>query len=522
MSGAQPDPLQQALLSRARVKATVSHPVQTAATAATQKLGWPEAHLHDIFFDTFQTAHSTTDLSYYLRTTFNGAALMLAEALALLLALLLGGLIREALRGQFLMANVGELLIPLWWLGAIALRLTPGWGVSAVEVIRRMVLLSLIVTAFLSFVLFLTHTADVASRVALLSTCIVALPLVGLARSLAKAILIRRHRWGIPVVLYGWGSVLEHVANVLQQEAGMGYQPVGVFDDAVPRGTHIAGLPVLGPIQESTPRAPCAILAATDLPREQVTRLIEGPLAAYRQVIIVPDLLDAPSLWVRPREFIGIIGLEISNNLLKSSDRILKRSLELTFILLLAPVWLPLLALLSFLVWAEDRGSPFYVQVRIGYQGRRIRTFKLRSMVRNAEEVLCRRLAEDAQLRAEWEAHCKLKNDPRITWIGRLLRRTSLDELPQLFNVLAGDMALVGPRPLPPYHEEKLPHRIREIRQRVRPGITGLWQVSGRSDAGNAGLERWDLYYVRNWSIWLDIVILVRTFRAVLRAEGAY
>lgn len=522
MSGTQPDPLQQALLSRARAKADGNHPLHTEAATTTQKLGWPETHLHDVFFDTFQTVRSTTDFSYYLRIAFNGSVLMFAEAVALLLALLLGGLTREALRGQFLMADIGELLIPTWWLGAIALRLTPGWGVSAVEEIRRMVLLALIVTAFLSFVMFITHTTDIASRIALLSTCLLAAPLVGSTRSLAKAILIRRHRWGIPVVLYGWGSVLEHVANVLKQEAGLGYQPVGVFDDAAPRGTYIAGLPVLGPIQESTPRASCAILAATDLPREQVTRLIEGPLAAYRQVIIVPDLLDAPSLWVRPREFIGIIGLEISNNLLKSSDRLLKRIMELSMVLLLAPFWLPLLALLSFLVWAEDRGSPFYVQERIGYQGRRIRAFKLRTMVRNAEEILRQRLAEDEQLRAEWETHCKLKDDPRITWIGRLLRRTSLDELPQLFNVLAGNMALVGPRPLPPYHEEKLPPRIREIRQRVRPGITGLWQVSGRSDAGNAGLERWDLYYVRNWSVWLDLVILVRTVRAVLKADGAY
>lgn len=521
MSGAPSDPLQQALLARARAQANVSRPM-SGATAPAQKTVWPEAQLHDIFFDSFQTTRSTTDFSYYLRVAFNGSALMFAEALALMLALLLSGLIREALRGSFLMADVVELLIPVWWLGAIALRLTPGWGVSAVEEIRRMVLLAFIALAFLSFALYITHTSDVASRVALLSTCLLAVPLVGLARSLAKGALIRRHRWGIPVVLYGWGSVLEHVAKVLQQEGGLGYQPVGVFDDAAPRGAQIAGLPVLGSMQEGAPRAPCAILAATDLPREQVARLMEGPLAAYRQVIIVPDLLDTPSLWVRPREFIGIIGLEISNNLLKSSDRLLKRSMELTLICLWAPVWLPLLAILSFLVWAEDRGSPFYVQERIGYRGRRMRAFKLRTMVRNAEEVLRQRLAEDAELRAEWEAHCKLKHDPRITWIGRLLRRASLDELPQLFNVLAGDMALVGPRPLPPYHEEKLPPRIREIRQRVRPGITGLWQVSGRSDAGNAGLEQWDLYYVRNWSIWLDIVILARTFRAVLKAEGAY
>jgi Undecaprenyl-phosphate galactose phosphotransferase WbaP len=509
MSGTQPDPLQAALLERGR------HP-------SSPPPGFPTAQLDDAFVDAFQIARPTTDYSYYLRVLLNSVLMMLADALALLLALVLGGMVRMLWRGDFMMADVGAMLIPAWWLGALLLRLTPGWGISAVEMVRRMVLLMALVLAFLSFLMFVMKTTDLASRIALLSTCLIAAPLVGLLRSLIKNSLIRMRRWGIPVVLYGWGPVLEHVARVLQQERGLGYCAIGVFDDAAPRGSRIAGLPVLGALQESTPLAPCAFLAAGELPREQVTGIIEGPLAAYRHVIIVPDLLDAPSLWVRPREFIGVMGMEISNNLVKPMDRFLKRSFELILILLAAPLWLPLLAVFSFLVWVEDRGSPFYVQKRIGYKGELIRTFKLRSMVRNAEEVLARHLAADEKLRHEWETHCKLKRDPRITWIGRFLRRTSLDELPQIFNVLAGEMAIVGPRPLPAYHEEKLPHRLREIRRRVRPGITGLWQVSGRSDVGNAGLERWDQYYVRNWSIWLDIVILVRTFRAVFRAEGAY
>ena len=500
----------------------VPTPQPLARPAPLAPTGFPVVPATDAFAAAFHMSRTTADYSYYLRLIMNGACMLLGDALALLVALLLGGLIRLAWRGEFLVADVGELLIPAWWIGSVILRLTPGWGVSAVEVVRRMVLLTLAVMAFLSFALFITHMTDVASRIALLSTCLIAAPLVGLARSLVKAALIRLHRWGIPVVLYGWGAVLEHVAGVMQQESGLGYRAIGVFDDTAPRGAHIAGLPVLGSIQESTLQAPCAILAAGELRHGEVANLIEGPLGRYRHVIIIPDLLDAPSLWVRPREFIGVVGLEISNNLVKPTDRILKRMFELALVALTAPLWVPLLAVLAFLVWAEDRGSPFYIQERIGYLGRPIRTFKLRTMVRNAEAVLAQHLAADAELRAEWETHCKLKHDPRITWIGHFLRRTSLDEIPQIFNVLAGSMALVGPRPLPAYHEEKLPARLREVRRRVRPGITGLWQVSGRSNSGNSGLERWDHYYVRNWSLWLDIVILVRTFRAVVRAEGAY
>ena len=143
-------------------------------------------------------------------------------------------------------------------------------------------------------------------------------------------------------------------------------------------------------------------------------------------------------------------------------------------------------------------------------------------MVPDADAVLETALAADPALREEWDAHFKLEADPRITRVGRVLRRTSLDELPQLFNVLRGDMSLVGPRPLPQYHHDELPERVRALRERVRPGITGLWQVSGRSDSGTLGMERWDPYYVRNWSLWLDAVILVRTLKVVARGSGAY
>jgi len=143
-------------------------------------------------------------------------------------------------------------------------------------------------------------------------------------------------------------------------------------------------------------------------------------------------------------------------------------------------------------------------------------------MVPNAEQVLQNALRTNSKLREEWEAHYKLKKDPRITKVGNFLRKTSLDELPQLINILTGDMALVGPRPLPAYHFNELPERVQRLRDQVRPGITGLWQVSGRSEAGTAGMEKWDPYYVRNWSVWLDLVIIARTFSAVLFARGDY
>jgi lipopolysaccharide/colanic/teichoic acid biosynthesis glycosyltransferase len=169
-----------------------------------------------------------------------------------------------------------------------------------------------------------------------------------------------------------------------------------------------------------------------------------------------------------------------------------------------------------------DGDAALFRQERVGHNGRSFKTIKFRTMHPDAERLLEHRLQQDEALREEWEENFKLRNDPRITRIGRLLRMTSMDELPQLINVLKGEMSLVGPRPLPTYHYYGRSERVRILRDRVRPGMTGLWQVSVRSESGVEGMERWDTYYVRNWSIWLDVYILARTVGVVLTRNGAY
>lgn len=200
----------------------------------------------------------------------------------------------------------------------------------------------------------------------------------------------------------------------------------------------------------------------------------------------------------------------------------IKRSLDLLLVIIAAPVWIPLCTLLALLIWLEDRENPFFLQTRVGQGDQLFSIYKFRTMVPRAEEVLLQKMAEDEELRREWEQSYKLENDPRITRVGKFLRRSSLDELPQLINVLRGDMSLVGPRPLPRYHHDELSSRVRMLRQRARPGITGLWQVTGRSNAGTDGMERWDPYYVQNWSLRLDLVVLIRTIPVVVRGSGAY
>lgn len=193
-----------------------------------------------------------------------------------------------------------------------------------------------------------------------------------------------------------------------------------------------------------------------------------------------------------------------------------KRGLDILLVLLVAPIVLPLVALLAVLV-ALDGGSPFYSQDRLGLNGRRFRMWKLRSMITGADAALEAHLAANPAARAEWDRDQKLAHDPRITRLGKLIRRTSLDELPQLWNVLTGDMSLVGPRPMLPEQRALYPG---QAYFRLRPGLTGAWQVSDRNATTFAARAEFDLTYDRALSLLTDLTIILATFSVVLRATG--
>ena len=193
-----------------------------------------------------------------------------------------------------------------------------------------------------------------------------------------------------------------------------------------------------------------------------------------------------------------------------------KRGFDLLVVLILSPVLFLVIGIISLLIWVEDRKNPFFIQMRTGVYGRRFPMFKFRTMVPNAEE-----LKQDLIHLNELEyPDFKIQNDPRITKIGRFLRRTSLDELPQLFNVLLGDMSLIGPRPTSFEAETYEPWQ--RARLLVMPGITGLWQVSGRSDIGFDERVQLDINYIEQQSVLNDLLILWRTFSCVLKCRGAY
>jgi undecaprenyl-phosphate galactose phosphotransferase len=242
----------------------------------------------------------------------------------------------------------------------------------------------------------------------------------------------------------------------------------------------------------------------------------------FETVTVVPDLGTLPFAWGTAHFLFDRhrILLTSRNRFKDPFNRVTKRTLDLLASVLLLVLALPVLAVIALVIRCTSRGPAFLMQERLGRGGRRFKCLKFRTMFVDADERL-ETLLQDPTLRQEWETYRKLRQDPRVTGFGKFLRSTSLDELPQLLNVVLGDMSLVGPRPYLPREHQAMGEEAETILT-TWPGITGLGQVSGRREisfSGRVWLESW---YVRNWSVWLDLTILLRTFPAVLRRRGAH
>ncbi len=241
-----------------------------------------------------------------------------------------------------------------------------------------------------------------------------------------------------------------------------------------------------------------------------------------RSVSVIPTLRGVP-LYGTDMSFIfshEVMILRVSNNLAKRSSRFLKRIFDIFGSFAIMLVLSPVLLFLAYTV-SRDGGKPIYGHERIGRDGRKFKCLKFRSMVVNSQEVLAELLANDPLAREEWNKDFKLKNDPRITKIGSFIRKTSLDELPQLWNVFIGEMSLVGPRPIVEAELERYAGDV-DYYLMAKPGMTGLWQVSGRNDIDYDTRVYFDAWYVKNWALWNDIAILFKTINVVLKKDGAY
>lgn len=389
-----------------------------------------------------------------------------------------------------------------------ALGLYPGFGRSPVDVLRRLSAATSLVYPALAVTVFLLKDAASYSRAVFLLAWIQSLALVPLARGLVRILLAEKRWWGDEVAVIGRGEAPFLVARSLAMRGELGLKPVIVIDE--PHRALQMGR--VWPVRH-------AILVGG--PHIDLAGLYGKLSFVFPRITVVPDLTGLSSLWAESRDLGGMIGLEIRQRLLMPGVRLIKRAVDLCATLAVAALSLPAIVTIAVAIKLTSPGPVFYGHVRYGRGGRPFVAWKFRSMVTDATTVLEHHLQRCPALRAEWNRDHKLKRDPRITAIGRLLRRTSLDELPQIWNVLRGQMSLVGPRPIVAREIARYGEAF-ELYKQVLPGLTGMWQVSGRNNLTYEERVQCDLYYIRNWSPWLDLYILARTVPAVLLARGAY
>ena len=396
------------------------------------------------------------------------------------------------------------------------------------QVIEK-IFFSCVYSVLLSIVLmFIGQVAGSVSRLYVAVFAVFVFIMISGVRYGLKQLLSHLSLMQTPVLIVGAGLTADVLIREFHRDNGLNYRVVGFLEDRSPRTKYARRYPVLGGFADlervvAENRVSRVIIAAPGLSQKMQADLLYRAQAVCRDVGIVPNLVEVPMADITVESFYDarVMILHIQNNLSKWSNRAVKRLFDIVAVLLGSLLILP--ALLGIALWIrlDSPGPVIYRHRRIGKDGRVFHCYKFRSMCVDSEERLQQLLAADEDARREWETTFKLKHDPRITRVGAILRKTSLDELPQLINVLRGEMSLVGPRPIV---EKEVPYYGAFIREyyMVRPGITGMWQVSGRSDVDYPERVRMDSWYVHNWSIWLDLLLLWRTIGVVRRGKGAY
>lgn len=373
------------------------------------------------------------------------------------------------------------------------------------------------------------------SRTVLVLGYLMSITLLPVTRLAAKKVLAKVGLLAYSVIILGAGKTGELVARILLQEKSSGYRVVGFLEDDPAkqhRSVRIGGvpIPVLGGFRDSgrvmqQTGVRHLIVAAPGLEAKTLVGLVNRLQQQAGSVTVVPDFFGIPVMGVEADYAFDeqMFTFRVCNNLASPLNMLAKRAFDFVVGSIILVAVSPVLALMSIAIKLDSSGPIMFSHRRIGRRGEEFDCHKFRTMVVDAQRVLEDLFKRDPELREQWERDFKLKEDPRVTRVGKLLRRTSLDELPQIFNVLRGEMSLVGPRPRPLYEGE---HRDRtglfDVGLNTRPGMTGLWQVSGRSELDFTRRLQLDAWYVRNWSLFLDVSLILRTIPVLCERRGAY
>ncbi|NLB89229.1 MAG: undecaprenyl-phosphate galactose phosphotransferase WbaP [Syntrophomonadaceae bacterium] len=478
-----------------------------------------------------------------LRKAISIIGLVVTDSLSLILALWVAVQIRlyvlPAIFPVFPERLPPQLFEKLWWALAITImclayerlytRRLSFWR----ETKRLLAVISLAYILMLAFVSLAKLGGEV-SRTVLVVGYFISLFVMPLGRYIGKTLLGLMGVWKEPVVIIGTGNIAQAVADALIKDSYLGYKVVGFLqnnkdEDHDSIQVNKNKIPILGNFEDaakvlSQQKIRHIIIASPELPGKELVSLTNQLQRSTRSMVVVPDLSGIPVVSGEADYFFEeqIIAFHTRNNLASRINIITKRLFDIVVgVLLLIPL-IPLLLLIALIIKIDSQGPAIYSGNRIGRHGIEFKCYKFRTMFLNNDEILEQYFKDHPEALEEWQKYAKLKgDDPRVTRVGKYLRKLSLDELPQIINVIKGEMSLVGARPYLPREKEDMGEYADTILM-ANPGITGLWQVSGRNEIDFQGRVQLETWYVRNWSLWLDITLLFRTIGVVLGRKGAY
>ncbi|MGD2246619.1 MAG: sugar transferase [Candidatus Aminicenantes bacterium] len=366
------------------------------------------------------------------------------------------------------------------------------------------------------------------SRLVILEAWIFSILLLPVFRYGIKSILLKYGFWRKKVIIIGSIDSSTSLIKAIRENKILGFEIVGCLcDDPLDKEKTINGVQILGRIDEiekwkKTTGFEDIIVTLPDMPREKLIPLMKIWDQISDTIRYIPRTGDLISTGVNIENIGSVLSLAVRKNLFKPWNILVKSVFDFILAFIIFVLLLPFFLIAAAAIKIDSRGPVFFVQERFGKREKRFQCFKFRSMYQDADERLETHLWKNPEAGEEWKKYKKLKaNDPRVTRVGRFLRKYSLDELPQLINILKGEMSLVGPRPYI-LTELKDYSYYKTILSQVKPGITGLWQISGRSLLTFQERLNLDEHYIRNWSLWLDVVILIKTIQAASSGKGAF
>ena len=468
--------------------------------------------------------------SFRHRILAQKASLMFSDVLALLISFLLARFIIGMLQpevGHITFKSVGIakfgglIVILVFWYQEQYVKRRPSW--EELALLCKTIFIFALLHMGISFLI--SHHVIKLFNILFWFSVLVVLPLL---RYITKLFLSNLGLWARNVYIIGTGKNALVTAELLTDNSIIGYKVIAfvAVNDAgcIENDLGIKVIPYEKLLNHDASNLNAEIvfaLSSSELVNH--TKKINVLQTHYAFVSIVPDITGIPLYGAHVEHFFGNdqLFLRLQNNLGRRSNRIIKRITDIIMASCGLVLLFPFIIIIAALIVITTRNKAFYKHKRVGKYGKYFYCLKFQTMHPNSQEILEELLASDSVARAEWEKDFKLRNDPRVTTIGRFLRNTSLDEIPQLFNVLLGEMSMVGPRPIieaeiAKYNDDYYYYQL------AHPGITGLWQISGRNDINYMKRVRLDVCYIKNWSLWYDFVILLKTVQVVLKRNGAY